>query len=150
MALALSGTIGKSRYGVWKQTLLGSLGLLSACGGQATGVSDSSSSGGTTSGNVDNTGAGATGSETSGSGSATGTGRSTATSATTTSAATGSGGTQPTNVTHRVEPTQCDPFYPSPESAIPPSISVKEAQREAPRSHCRTFNASSTLTAPTV
>jgi len=35
--------MGKSKFGVWGEALLGSLGLLSACGGRATGVSDRTS-----------------------------------------------------------------------------------------------------------
>jgi len=127
----------ESRFGVWRQALLGSLGLLSACGGQATGANDSSDSGSTTSGNGGTTGAGGTGSGTSGSngggvtvtghgatgGATTGgatTGGATTGGATTGGATTGGGGPQTTDLTHRVEPAECDPFYPDPESAIPP------------------------------
>lgn len=104
----------QSKFGAWRQALLGSLGLLSACGGQATNANDSSGAGGTTSGSDGDADIGATGSTTSGSGSATGTSR-----AATSGVTTGGGGTQTTGIAHRAERAQCDPFQPSNESAIP-------------------------------
>ena len=131
--------MGEFKFGVWRQALLGSLGLLSACGGEATAVNDSPSSGGTTSASVGDTGPGGTGSGHTGSGDTgsgdtgdTGSGGTgagptgvggtfgTTTQAVTSGATTGSGGTQATNVVHRVEPVHCEPFTPSTESAIPP------------------------------
>src|SRR5690349_15109702 len=110
--------MGDFRFGVWR------LGLLSACGGQATSVNDSPASGNTASGNVGGTdagsgtdagGAGGTGSGTSSTNGATVTGQ-----AATNGATTGSGGHPAPDVDHRVEPAVCDPFTPSPDSAIPP------------------------------
>ena len=118
--------MGEFRFGVWRQALLGSLGLLSACGGQATSVNDGTGVGGTSSGT---SGSGGVGGHT-GTGGDAGTGgigpgttqgsSATVTGHVATAATTGSGGTQSTDLPHRAERAQCDPYHPSHESAIPP------------------------------
>lgn len=118
----------ESGFGVWRQALLGSLGVVSACAGRATDADETSDMPNTASGSGGDTGssgpsaggsggttAGGTGPDTTGSG-----GHGVTSHATTTQGTTGSGGSPTTTVTHRVEPAACDPFQPSTESAIPP------------------------------
>lgn len=118
----------ESGFGVWRQALLGSLGVVSACAGQATDADETSNMPSTASGSGGDTGssgpsaggsggttAGGTGPDTTGSG-----GNGVTSHATTTQGTTGGGGSPTTTVTHRVEPAECDPFMASTESAIPP------------------------------